>query len=393
MRIILVVLLKEIIDNFRDKKTLMSSILMGALLGPLVFVVTINIGVKASVKEAHSTLELPVQNQEFAQGLISFLERQGVKIQDLENDAEGLIKDKSEDVVLVIDPEFSQRFSEGRPAKVALYYNAAAKGAVNIKIDRVRKLIHHYSQSIASARIQLRGVHPQITQVVFIEDHDISTAETRAAQFLSIMPFFLIMGVFIGGMYLAIDATAGERERGSLEPLLINPVTRPQIICGKLGATFAFSVINLCISLGGFKVAMYFLPAKELGFSINLSMQTLGSLAALLIPVCLLASAMQMIIGTFSKSFREAQTYTGMLTLLPMLPMMILIFMPLKEKLWMMMIPIFSQNLLIEKMIGEQSISMEYFLVSFLTTCVYGVILALLAIAIYRREKVLFAGS
>ncbi len=391
MNSILVVLIKEVIDNFRDKKTMASSMLMGSLLGPIIFVIMINITVKANNKEAHATIDLPIQNQQYAEGFIQFLKRQSVNIETIEGDPDELIKQRTKDVILVIDPTFPKQFADGAPAKIKIYYNAAKKGAGNVKINRIKNLISQYSQGIGATRMQLRGVHPQLSQVILLESHDTSTAETRAASFLSFMPFFLMMGIFIGGMYLAIDATAGEKERGSLEPLLINPASRAQIITGKLSATVIFSTINLIVSIIGFKICLYFLPVKELGFELTLHASSMIILVLLLLPVCLLASSVQIIIGTYSKGFREAQTYTGLLTLAPMLPMMIFMMMPIKEKLWMMTIPIMSQNILIEKLLGNQPIDYSYFAVAILSTSAIGAACALIAIKLYQRENVLFS--
>lgn len=391
MKNIITVMLKEIIENWRDRKTMASSMLMGALLGPVIFIVMINFAVKANSKEAHSILNLPIQNQEYAEGLIQFLKRQSVNVETVEGDPKILIEEKSNDVILVIDKSFSEQFKKGSPAKIQFFYNAATKGVGHVKIERVRNLINQYSSMIGTIRLQLRGVHPQIMQAVFIENHDISTSETRAASFLSFLPFFLMMGIFVGGMYLAIDSTAGEKERGSLEPLLINPAKRSELLLGKLAATFSFSVLNLVLSVIGFKICMYFLPEKEMGFEITLQLTTLIMLIFVLLPVCLLASAVQIIIGTFSKGFREAQTYTGLLTLVPMLPVMVVMMTSIKEKLWMMSVPILSQNLLIEKFLGNQEVSWSYIGLSITSTLAIGVVCAFIAIKLYQREVLLFS--
>lgn len=191
-------------------------------------------------------------------------------------------------------------------------------------------------------------------------------------------------------MYLAIDATAGERERGSLEPLLINPVARSEFVLGKLAATLVFTIVSLVETLLGFYVMLNILPTESFGVRISLSLEALGVIFLIAAPMMLLATALQMIVATFTRSFKEAQNYLSYMPLIPALPGMFLAFVPVKIKLWMMLIPTFGQQLLINQVMRGEAMDAVNVTVSAVVTAAVGAALVLVAIRLYERERVLF---
>ncbi len=386
-----IVMMKEIIENLRDRRTITSSIVMGSLLGPILFVMMINFSVKMRQDKAEAALEVPVINMAGAESLTAFLKRQGVKILSANKAPEQIIRDKDHDAVLEIDAGYSEDFAAGRPAKVKLYYDDSAKGAAGVTVTRIKQMIAAYSGTIGASRLQLRGVSPSLMQAVYIEDRDTSTAESRGAMVMSFLPYFLIMGLFMGSMYLAIDTTAGEKERKSMEPLFINPVSRTQILSGKLAATFIFGLATLVFTLAAFRLSIPFLPLQELGMTVSLGLEKMAVLLVILVPVALMAASLQTIIAAFSKNFREAQTYVSLIMFVPMIPSMLLMFMPVKEKLWMMFIPILGQNLIINQMMRGDAVGMISILAVFSGTLVLAIILAWMAVRLYNKESMLFA--
>ena len=247
-----------------------------------------------------------------------------------------------------------------------------------------------YSRQIGSLRLLARGVHPSVTSSLAIEELNVATPQSQAANFLNMLPYFIVFSIFIGGMYLAIDTTVGERERGSLEPLLINPAARSELILGKLGATLVFTAIAMVETLIGFYVMLHFLHTESLGVKLSLHINTLWVLFLISIPMMLLACALQMIIATNTKGFREALNSLSLMMMIPALPGLFLVFVPVKEKLWMMMIPIFGQQLLINQVMRGEIINWIHIIASAGVTIAAGVLLTLFAIRMYKRESVLF---
>ncbi len=388
---ILVVTKKEITDNFRDRKTLMSSIFMGAVFMPVIFVVMMNFIINMQKDKAESQLEMTIMGAANAQSFISFLRTENVKIKEFSGDPKSAILNKDEEAVIVIPDTFSETFAKGTPAKIEVYYDATAKGAVNVTQKRIKSLINEYSQTIGMSRLVLRGVSPLILRAITVESHDVSTAQSKAARIMTFLPYALILGLFMGSMYLAIDTMAGEKERNSLEALLLNPIKRSDLLLGKLYATVTYGLITMALTLITFKLVMPFMPLEELGMSLNLGVKTLSILTIVLAPLAVLAASLQTIVATFSKSFKEAQTYVNLLIFIPMVPSMALMLMPVKEKLWMMAVPILSQNLVINQIMRGDDVAIISIIASIAGSLITGFVLTLLAIKLYKRESMLFS--
>jgi len=384
----LVVFRKEVVENLRDRRAVMSALLYGPLIGPLMFAGMITMGLKVQSERAEADLEIPVAGQDNAPNLITFLRQQGAVIQPAPADPEAAVRDQDEEVVLVIPEGFAEAFRAGEPATVRLVLDESRREA-GTKIRRVTTLLDAYSRQIGLLRLQARGTSPSITRALAVEQVDLSTAESRSVMILGMLPYFVMLALFVGGMYLAIDTTAGEKERGSMEPLLINPVPRGAIMSGKLAATLAFSLASLMLTLVAFSISLGWVPADKLGISIELSAAKVITLFLMVAPVALLASAMQTIIASFAKGFREAQTYLSILMLIPVIPVVVLLIMPVKAKIWMMTIPIFSQTMLIEKVVRGEAIPPLDISISVLCTTALGLIFAVIAARLYGREQML----
>jgi len=388
---IITVAKKEIKDNLRDKKTLISSIFMGAVFMPVIFVVMINFIIGTQKEKALAQLEIAIKGSENAQSFISFIKTKDVKINPFTGDAKKAIQDKDEEAVIIIPETFGENFSKGIPAKIEIYYDATAKGATNVTQRRIKGLIKEYSRVMGMSRLQLRGISPMLLQAIIIEDHDVSTAQSKGARFMTFLPYALILGLFMGSMYLAIDTMAGEKERNSLESLLLNPIKRSHLLIGKLMATISFGLMTMVITLITFKLVMPFMPLEELGMTLDLGIKNLSILVLVLAPLAVLAASLQTIVATFSKSFKEAQTYVGILILVPMIPSMALMFLPIKEKLWMMLIPVLSQNLVINQIMRGEQVAVTSIIVAIVGSLFIGLLLALAAIKLYNRESLLFS--
>ncbi len=385
-----IVFRKEIRDNLRDRRAL-SSALFYPLLGPLIFGVMINVIGKVQTKESEKTLTLAVAGAEHAPNLVAFLEENDVEIEPASPEARQEVRDGDREVLLEIPPTFGEDLAKGRPATVRLVLDRSRQSA-QVAQERVRSLLHDYSRKIGVLRLVARGVSPQILRALAIEEHDLATPQSRAAGFLSnMMPYFIIFSVFLGGLYIAIDTTTGERERGSLEPLLINPVSRAQLVLGKMFAIWLFTAVAVVETLLGFMVVLHNVSLEDLGLRmVNFKPEMMFKIFLLTLPIMVLAIALQMLIATFTRSFKEAQTYLSILPLVPALPSLFLSFMPVKTKLWMMTIPTFGQQLLINQLMREEPIRPLHVVLSAVVTFLCGCLLVHLVIRLYHREQVVF---
>ena len=384
-----VVFAKEVGDNARDRRSL-GSVLLGALLGPVLILIIIVVLGQALFTKADKPLVLPLQGGENAPALVQFLVQSGVQIQPAPADPLAAVRAGDAEVVLVVPAGYGADFSAGRPATVQMVLDTSRTSA-QVDTERLRRLLDAYSQQIGALRLMARGVSPTVTSALAVQDVDVATPQSQVLIFLNMLPYLLMFTIFSGGAGVIIDATAGERERSSLEPLLINPVARWELVIGKLLASLPFAAAAVSFSLAAFGVIFNVVPMEEIvGVRMSIDVGALGMILLICLPMVLLASAIQMIIATFARSFKEAQTYVGFLPLVPALPGIGLAFLPVKPALWTMLIPTFGQQILINQLMRGEAVSALNVAVSVGLTLALAVALTGVAVRLFSREQVLF---
>ncbi|HNP74478.1 MAG TPA: ABC transporter permease subunit, partial [Kouleothrix sp.] len=242
---------------------------------------------------------------------------------------------------------------------------------------------------IGALRLLARGVSPAAAQALAVEDVDVATAQSRAASLLNLLPYFIIFSVFSGGAGLAVDSTAGERERGSLEPLLINPVPRHEFVLAKLLAVLAVGAVVLIETLIAFALVVNLVPlGAALGVQLSFSLASSALIGLLALPMLLLGGALQMVVASYSRGPKEASTYLQLIPLIPAMPGLLLAFMPVKSALWNMLIPTFGQQLLINQAMRGEALRPADAAISAAVTLALAAALLALAVGLYRREAI-----
>lgn len=391
MRTLLTVFLKELIDNLRDRRSLVSALILGPIFGPILFAAVINLSIERSLDNAEQIMELPVIGREYAPNLVRYLESRNIDIvagPESAATAGEAVKTGDYDLVLVIPEDFGEQLANSVPAKVELYSDRAnTQGAREVR--RARSALRGYSRELAALRLAARGVNPLLLRPINVDDVDVSTPSGRSALLLGMMSYFFIFALLMGGMYLAIDTTAGERERGSLEPLLSLPVTRAQLILGKIAATCVFMAFSLALSLLSFYVALQFMPLERLGMTPNFGPGVVVAAFALLLPFILLGASLMTLVASFTKSYKEAQTWLSAVLLAPTLPILIVSILTLRPRLEFMFVPSLSQHLLLVDMVKNEPVNNLHVAISVLSTLFFGAILTWICARLYRREGLL----
>ncbi|MCL4272635.1 MAG: ABC transporter permease [Anaerolineales bacterium] len=388
MKKIFVVFHKEMLDNLRDYRSWTTG-LFWALFGPLLLGGMIMLLGSTIRDRVESSLVLPVAGAENAPSLIAFLEQQDVIIQPAPADPEAAVIAGDINVVLVIPPEYGEDFSAGKTASVQLVFDSTRQSAT-ADIRRAQNLLEGYGNYIGMLRLSLRGVSPEVIRAVQVETVDTATPQSQALIFLSMLPYFIIFAIFNGASPVITDATAGERERGSLEPLLINPLPRGWIAVGKMLSAMPFAILNLVITLAGFAAIFRFLPIEEmLGVQIGFDVGALMAIFLICLPIVFLACAIQTLIASFTKTTKEAGTYLPFISLIPSLPGLALAFLPVKPDLWTMLIPTFGQQILINQFLRAEPILAMNILVSTVLTILLSVVITFIAIKFYEGERII----
>lgn len=386
-----IVFRKEVLDNFRDRRTLLSALLLGPLFGPVIFAFAINLSLKQSLSDASEALDLPVLGSEHAPNLVGYLRSHNINITQAPasyEDARDAVKAGVHDVVVVIEEAFGSDLLDGTPATVAVITDQANRQA-DRESRRAMQALNAYSQELASIRLSARGVSPMVMRPLNIDLIDVSTPSGRSAMLLGMLSYFFIFALLTGGMNLAIDATAGERERGSLEPLLCLPVRRDRLIYGKIAATCLFMAMSLFISLVSFYVTLKFIPLEKLGMTPNFGPAVVGTAFLLLLPFTLLGASLMTLVASFTKSYKEAQTWVSIVLIAPTLPILIVSLLMVRPSTILMLVPSLSQHLLLVGLIRNEPLDLLHVAVSVVGTLVAGAVLAWVCARLYRREGLL----
>ena len=382
-----VVLRKEVVDAFRDRRAIMT-IVLSAAISPLLLGFMMNR--LADRQRQLDDITIPVVGAEYAPAFAEWLRQQaGVTIVDGPSDAEAAVRDRNEDVIVIIPDDFQQKFRSSTPAPIKIVSDGSRQTA-RPKVLRVRGLLQRYNGEIGTLRLVSRGISPAIASPLQLEEVEVSSAQQRAAMILSFIPMFILLSAFAGGMQIAMDSTAGERERGSLEPLLTNPAPRHVIAGGKwLAATFT-SLLSVLLTTTIILAMLRFIPMQEFGMRFRIQPGQIALLLAAALPMSLLASAIQMYLATFAKSFKEAQSYMGLLIILPMLPGFAATLYPMSGQPWMYPVPVIAQQVLAGDVIAARETPWWAFVVAAGSAIVLSLLLLQLTTSLLRRERIIF---
>ena len=391
MHPVLIVFVKEIIDNLRDRRSFLMAVVFMPIAMPMFVLFLISFQIERSIDTEEQLIELPVIGAGNAPNLMRYLESRNIEIVAGPTDgaaAAETVRAGDVDAVLLIPDDFGEELADMIPATVELYLDQANTSG-NADIGRVRDALYGYNQTLAGIRLSARGVNPALLRPFNIDHVDVSTPSGRAAIMLGMMSYFFLFALLMGGMYLAIDATAGERERGSLEPLLSLPVTRGQPILGKIFATCVFMSIALMLCLLSVFVSLKFVSLEQIGMTPNFSLSVVIAGFLLLCPFTLVGASMMTLLASFTKSYKEAQTWLGFAILVPTMPILIVSILTLQPRFEYMFIPALSQHLILLDMIRNEPVNALNVAVSVASTLAMGTILTWICVRLYQREALL----
>ncbi|MCC7200438.1 MAG: ABC transporter permease [Gammaproteobacteria bacterium] len=388
IRTILTVMAKELRETLRDRRTFISSIVTGPLLVPLFFSGAMSLSLKQNLGKIDEEIRITVVGERNAPNLVQYLREHGMDVTLRQGDADKArewIASGAESAVLVIPDAFGERFRASDPARVLLFADGADNEA-DKRADRTRRLLQNYGGMIGAMRLQVRGVSPLVAQAVVVEDVDVSTPSGRATLILGMLSYIILLVMLMGGLYLAIDATAGERERGSLESLLTAPVPREHLIYGKVAGAAALMSLALALVCLTTSQALGIVPLEQIGMSANFGPDVVAKVFITVLPFTLVGASAMTIVASFTRSYKEAQTWLGIMMLVPTLPIAIAGVLNVKPTLAWMAVPSMSQHLVIQGLLKAEPLPATYLAVSMASTLALGVALAWVAGRLYRRE-------
>ena len=382
MNTMLTVLAKELRELSRDRKTLMLALLLTPLLGPVLMLGMQQLGESKAKSEMEKPLSVAIVGAERAPNLVAWLAGQGIARKQVA-DPDAAIRAQDEDVYIRIDEKFADAWAKGQPALVEVVSDSTRQDAA-IPAGRVRNALQRYGQ-MGALRLLARGINPGVASPLAVADKDLSLPEARKTMATFFIPYLLLISGFLGGAALVIDATAGERERQSLEPLLATPATRGSIVSGKILAACLLGMASLLLSLLAFKVGGQL--SEGMGRQLGMSLSAIAKLLLIISPMVAIGNALLTFIASGAKSVKEAQSYISVLMLVPMLPSLALLLYPVKNQLWMLVVPFLSQNQMIVRVVRGEAIAPVEWLVYLAAGFGLAAVLWLAAVHRYRQEK------
>jgi sodium transport system permease protein len=391
MHAILTVFSKEFRENLRDRRTLFTALIFGPLFAPLLFAAVLSLMIQRGDAQSEEQLTLAVSHAERAPNLVKHLVAYGVTVLEVQCDdaaARTAVQRRQHKIILMIPDNYAARFAAAQPAPLLLYSDAS-ETFIERDVRRAKAILSQFSATIVRLRMVARGVDPFVLAPIVVQDVDVSTPASRSVLALGTMSYIILLTMLMGGLYLTIDATAGERERGSLEPLLTVPVRRDHLIYGKILAACAYMSLSLVLSVAALSVLLRFVGLEGFGMSVNFGPLIALKVILYCLPLVPLGASLMTIVAAYTRSYREAQTYLGLVLLVPTLPLMFAGALGLRPTMALMATPSLSQHFLITSLLRDESMPLSYVALSIGVTLALGVVLAALAGRLYHREALL----
>jgi sodium transport system permease protein len=385
MSTVTVVFAKEMIDNLRDRRSIAMAMIY-PLIGPILLGLMITfVAGSLKVTPGHGVDILAVGAQN-APDFERYVRAHGATFKEAPDDTVDAVRRGAVPFVLVLP---RPQASAADPLEVRLLVDASRLTSV-VPIAQMMDLLHGYEREVTAARLKALGIAPETMEPLHIAQENVGRTMSLGATFLNMMPPFIIFTLFLGGIYLTLDTTSGERERGSFEPLMINPVSRSEVLTGKFCAALVFTLWAFTVQMFAFWTMTHLVPRESLGL---ISLPDAARLT-LLLPVCLplafFAVAAQLVIASMTRSLKEAQTYMGLLPLVPAIAAMLLSFAPVELHSVLAAIPTFGQTVLMGQVVRGEAMSWSMISIAAFATLAVTMLLLALAFRLYEREQILF---
>ena len=355
------VLRKEVLDALRDRRTMLVVLLSAVLMGPLVLVALS--ALIAGYEARAENREVLIDGLAHAPTLVNFLQRQTYTVRPAPADYARALRDSTLfDAVLRIDVDFEMTLRNGELSRIEVISDSANRRA-SASQSQLMRLLSAFNQERANLTLAQRGVAPDLQRVIRIEERDLAGAQTRALQITGMLPFFVIMAVLYGALNAALDTTAGERERGSLEPLLMNPAPRMAIVIGKWGAVASVASLIACLSCLSFLPAQWLLRSESLQALFQYGPREALLFVVVLLPFAAALSAVLMAVAIRCRSFKEAQANSSLVMLAVSLLPLVAVFNPDGDSRWQSWVPALAQHSLMTRVLKGEGLGIEQWLI------------------------------
>ncbi len=380
----LIVFLKELRETLRDRRAL-GVLALFTIMYPGMLGFMLNQQIVRATKPERDGMELAVIGAARAPTLMASLKQRNITVLPMaamDEDAIGaLLRERKVAGLLRLDSQFVDDYRAMRPAKIELWFDSAG----DQRHREVEDVLQVYGSNISSARLLAHGVSPVIMQPVRVQKFDTGSTAARSAGLIGAILGFLFFPAFVCGLSAAVDSTAGERERRSLEVLMAQPASAAALVVGKWLAAGALAVVGITLELALAHAILSWLPLEEIGMTWRVTWGDLAWLCLATVPLSMLAASVHIAVAMNAKSFKEAQSVLSFVALVPMVPGLLVSMLDLKTALWMYGVPMLSNQTLMREMAKGQDLGALPFVMTFFSALLPA--LAALAFATWRMKS------
>jgi len=382
---------KEMIDALRDKRSMRMAFLpvfyfVGIFVATFFFVLNMQ-----QDNRVGGTTQIPMvmQGGEYLPELRDWLEEQGAVIETREDDVYLAVRRGDAELALIIPADVIEQKTRGKALTLWLVYDATNRN-VHSKLGFVRDQINTWNSRTGSVNLLARGIAPEVGSGLLLRESNVADDQKMSVMLLGSLPMIIVLSAFIASMGFSADMTAGERERRSLESLLITPTSSSNIMLGKWLTSFCLSLAVTFLTLLFLWIALVYLPFSELGVRVLVSSFTMLAILFSLLPMIMLGVSLQLAIAIFARSFKDAQTYIGLFMFIPMVPGLFVMFNPGVTTDWFTWVPVLGQLVVIRDLLVGEAISAQALLRFWLTGLVVTYLTLLFAAAQLRRSRIVY---
>jgi sodium transport system permease protein len=398
LRNIGIVYRKELTESLRDRRTLISTIVVPLLLFPLLSVGMIYLSVKLIGKAEKETYRVMILGGEDSPQLLQALRKlDKVEIVPPKPDWKDRISNKQIRAAVEIPEGFQASLERGEAKAVKIYYYQgelrSSSGA-----DRIERFLAKYREEVVRRRLEARNLSPAILKPFEVKQENVAPPEkVGGTVFGGLIGYMVILLCMTGAMYPAMDLTAGEKERGTMETILTSPIARTHLVLGKFFLvltaslfTAVLSVISMGTSFYGVaKVGGGIQTGREGSLMLTISLKAVLAVFVMALPVAVLFSAVLLTISLFAKSYKEAQSYLTPMTFLVVIPAVASLLPGVELTAKLALVPILNVSLVCKEIITG-TYHWNYIALIFLSTCIYAAAAIFIAVKMFQREDVLF---
>lgn len=365
---------KELRESLRDRRSLTAAVTF-AVAGPLL--VAAVIGMSAEKRTSVEPFDVVVEGAEHAPDLVAYLTARDVRTAD------------EADVSLTIPDDYSERFAAGRTILVPVIADRS-RTAARRDAQRLETLIERYGAELGQLRLMLRGVAPSVVRPIVVDAKDSASAEARASTVLGLLAVYFLLAAFVGSMAVAIDASAGERERNSLEVLMAQPVRPLVVFAGKWLTTALFGAFGVALALVASRFAFSLVPLSKIGISWSLDWGAMAVMLLGLLPLAGFAAALQLGLAMWAKTYKEASAYLNMLSFVPAVVAFVVVVQEIEPATWMYAVPVLGHQQLLNTLLRAEPLGATD--LALLVGCTAALTAALIAAGAWMltRERIVF---